>query len=409
MQKLIEVVKLDGVPVTVEDAANYLCITPSSVVYRVINYTKSTYQGHVLERCEIDEQKASKLTKNNQSDEAVLQEKSDQKEKEGEKMTIRECLKKKTNSFINFVKKTNENDNSNAIKTTNVNNKRGRIVIRVQDGKEFSSAKEVSMIAKQAYPTVIAHLNGKDKCYVDPKTLETYVYKENFTGIKPVLADDKYMREHHIIKCVETGDILIGLTKAYLHSGGKIENGNNRGTHLMLYALKTKGIYEGKNHKHYVKLKPNDSKTFCALHSLPEKYDDRTIMSLEDKKVYKDARTVCKKYNIHEATFGYHLNKHGKFVLSSKKLTFVNIRKYVNALLKDDSAVIEISKKTSNNTSSDIKRNINSSVIEFKKETNESSIDRKTDMKKECLKTLKEGLDKISEAISIYLEMEKIN
>ena len=61
--KLIEYIKLDGVVVTVEDAAAYLGTSISTIVYRAMNFTKSMYEGHVIERCEISADKASKLVK----------------------------------------------------------------------------------------------------------------------------------------------------------------------------------------------------------------------------------------------------------------------------------------------------------------------------------------------------------
>lgn len=384
MQNLIEVVKVDGVPVTVEEAAQYLGILPTSVVYRVVNFTKSSYQGHTLERCEINEEKAAKVIKKD-TDEAILQEKS-QKE-ETKHMTIREVLKEKANTVVSMIKRT----------------RNGRTVICEQDGEKYKSAKDLSRKVSQAYPTIIAYLGGVDKRYVDPDTKKTYVFEEYFNGIKPLSAE-KVTREHHIIQCKETGDILIGLTRAYKHSGGKIEKGNNHGTHLMLNILKTKGEYIGKNGYHYVKLKANDSKTFCALHSLPEKYDDRTILCLETGKTSKDARTVCRQFGINEATFGYHLNKNGKFVLKDKKLTFVNIKKYINLLLEKDGMVIEVSKKS-------LTQNVSQPKAEVKKEqkTFVSNTSKDVDMKVECLKCFKEGLDKFSEAIDMLLQMEKMN
>ena len=383
MQTLIENVKLDGVTVTVEDAANYLGIAPTSVIYRVVNFTKSNYQGHLLERCEISTDKVANIAKN--SDEAILHEQSNNVKNEGtEKMTIREALK----------------ETFNKITHKNKSKSKECRVIRKQDGKEFASMAEVAKFTNKPYPTVAAHLKNKGY-FINKDTQDTYVLASNpKVEIKQATLTKKN-REHWIIQCKETGDVLVGLPAAYLHSGGKLHAGKNFPTAIMRKQLIDNKVFIGKNGYHYIRLEANDTNTFSSLRALP-KYNGRTMMSLPDKVVYKDARAVCKKFGISEATFGYNMNKHGKYVLKDKNLTFINVSKYAKQLLNNKDNFIKLSKKVTEEVKPQVQKQVET-VQEKRVEQKETH--RTND---NFLLLIKDVCDYVSKRIESYLETEKL-
>ena len=324
--KLIEYIKLDGVVVTVEDAAAYLGTSISTIVYRAMNFTKSMYEGHVIERCEISADKASKLVKPS-LDEAILNEKSQTTGKD-KTMTLRECLKEEN-------KETVKHDG------------RSRPVIREQDGNRYETTNEAAVECGISQSVMSAKLNHGKKRYIDPKTNYSYVMEENFTGIKPKMEYEG--RDYWVARYGKL--IFVSLPAICRYYNLQMKENDNWSTCMVRNSFVTTGEWEAPNGDVLEGVTCNDSNTRKILKALPEDYDGRTIFSLPDGTTYKDSKTAAETFGIHPATFSQRMIKNGKVEVETDdgKVTLINVSKFIEDVFENKSNTPDVKLKSEEN------------------------------------------------------------